>query len=77
MSNSWNYIHVVTSYITYIVIIAYFGAQYMQIDIEYLLFNQNRQTIQLAQMVMIILGVVSIVAWEMSDFAKQLKNKTN
>ena len=77
MSISWNYIHVITSYITYVVIIAYFGAQYMQIDVEYLLFNQDRQRMQMAQIAMILLGVVSIVAWEMSDYAKQLKNKTN
>jgi hypothetical protein len=61
MSNSWNYIYVVTSYITYVIIFAYFRAQYMQIDIEYLLFNQNRQRIQIAQIAMILLGVVSIV----------------
>jgi len=73
--NSWNYIHVVTSYIAYIVLILYFGAQYIQIDIEYALFNHRRQSIQLFQIVMIVLGILSIISWEMSDYAKQLENR--
>jgi hypothetical protein len=72
-TNPWNYVHVVTSYISYISLILYFGAQYYLIDISNLL--ESKQNVLLLQIFMIGLGVLSIAAWEMSDYAKQLKNK--
>ena len=71
-TNPWNYVHVVTSYISYIALILYFGAEYYLIDIRNLL--QTKRNVLLLQIFMIGLGILSIVAWEMSDYAKQLKD---
>jgi hypothetical protein len=69
-TNSWNYIHVVTSYISYISLILYFGIEYYGMDFDNILDSKRNKLI--LQIFMIGLGVLSIVAWEMSDYKKQL-----
>jgi len=47
----------------------------MDIDTEYIFFNNDKKYIQITQLLMIGLGILSIVSWEMSDYAKELENR--
>jgi hypothetical protein len=76
-TNSWNSFYVLISYISFGVLIAYFGGRYVDIDIDTLLFNNNKQYMEIAQILMVILGILSIISWEMSDYAKQTEKKKN
>ena len=73
MNNAWIYIHFITSFMSYILLILYSIISICNIDFEGVICNNNRIKLLYFKMGIGILGVLSIIAWNMSDYHSQLK----
>ena len=72
MNNIWIYIHFITSFMSYILLILYSIISVCHIDFERVICNNNRRKLLYFNIGIGILGVFSIIAWNMTDYS-QLK----
>ena len=72
MNNIWIYIHFITSFMSYILLILYSIISVCHIDFERVICNNNRIKLLYFNIGIGILGVFSIIAWNMTDYS-QLK----
>jgi len=73
MITLWVYIYFITSFISYILLILYSITSNFNIDFERVMCNNNRIKLLYFNLGIGLLGLFSIIAWNMSDYHSQSK----